>query len=46
MTSHFLGCLCMGGGEGGEHREGEETGSSVPSPHLGKRSRDEMGVGP
>lgn len=30
MTSHFLGCLCMGCGGGS--REGEETGASVPEP--------------
>lgn len=31
MTSHFLGCLCMGWG-GGTQREREETGASVPEP--------------
>lgn len=50
MTSHFLGCLCMlwGGGVGmGVHTEREKRlASLLKSPHLGKKSADEVRVGP
>lgn len=46
MTSHFLGCLCMGWGGGGGRREREKKLAPLfRSPHLGKRSRDGVGVG-
>lgn len=44
MTSHFLGCLCMGWGGGRRERE-KKLAPLFRSPHLGKRSRDGVGVG-
>lgn len=45
MTSHFLGCLCMAGGDRGNAERKKKRAPLFRSPHLGKKSRDEVGVG-